>query len=393
MSDIKYIFLVLVIAILGPFASDSYLPSLPQMTEYFQTTETVMQLTVTVFFLGLASFQLLWGPFSDKLGRRKALLLGGLTALVGCVVAMFAWSPTMLNIGRFIQGAGGAANATLCRSVLRDRFSGPRLAQAGGIVGIFFALVPSVAPIVGGFIQEAFDWRANFIFLFFFTLTIVWIIWQFFPESNNNLNHRALHWDQFMGNYKTLLTDKSFLGYTLASSAGFSGLIAYYTISPFLLQNVLLLTPSEYGYSAIVITLGFMAGHLTNAMLVKKLGMNRMLELGFFTMLVGGVLMTIYALMGIVTLTAILAPTLIFIYGSSFTFSNGAAGAIQRFGHIAGSAGAMFGFLQILGTTIISFLISFSSDETGLTLGITFTLMALFAFGLYNVLVTKAQEF
>lgn len=389
MSDLKYILIALIISILGPFASDSYLPSLPQMTEYFNTSENVIQFSITAYFLGLACFQLLWGPFSDKLGRKKALQCGGVIALIGCGIAGLAISPLMLNIGRFIQGAGGAASASLSRSILRDRFTGTRLAQVAGISGIFFALVPSIAPLIGGVIQEFFFWRVNFLFLFVLTASILLFINNQYHESNINLNRRALHWDQIRENYKALLMDKPFLGFMISSTCGFAGIVSYYMVSPFLLQDVLGLTPVEYGLTALTLTIGLMTGHITNTLLVHKVGIKRFIKLGFSFMFLGGVLLISFEMAGILTLYSILIPTLFFVIGAAINFSNCSAGAFQPFGHIAGSAAAMYGFLQVLGTTLISFVVSLADDTTGVPLGITYLLLALLGYSAYIQLVEK----
>lgn len=396
MSDFKFIISVLIVVMLGPFASDSYLPSLPQMTEYFGTNETLIQLSVTLYFMGMGTFQLLWGPLSDKVGRKKALILGGFTALIGCGIAGFASSPWMLNFGRFVQGAGGAANASLGRSTLRDRFNGPRLSQAIGMMGLFFALIPSIAPLVGGLIQQGFGWRANFIFLFLLTLFIILYTWRVLPETHFERNHRALDWDQFIGNYKQLLSDREFWGYTIGSSMAFSGLIAYYTVSPFLLQTVLGMSPAAYGLAALAITGGLMGGHFTNAMMVKRMGIDIMLKFGYSVMLFAGLLFLGWELFYGISIPSVIIATLFYVFGACFAFVNGSVGAIQRFGHIAGSAAAMYGFLQIMGTTIVSLAVAWASDTQGYALSMTYILTSLVAFlslpKRYKTLKTEARE-
>lgn len=387
MSDTRFVLIVFVIAMLGPFASDSYLPSLPQMTEYFGTTANMMQFSITAYFLGLSVLQLFWGPLSDKMGRKHALQLGCITALFGCAICIFAPSPTVLLIGRFIQGAGGAANASLFRAIMRDRFSGKRLAEMSSYVGVFFAVVPSIAPMVGGFVQSAFSWQANFVLLFLLTLFVLFFITKFFEESNKALNQRALHLDQFIQNYKTLLTHKPFLGYIAASCAGFSGIIAYYIVSPFLLQTELGLTPFEYGMSAIFITGGLMMGQLLNTFLINRLGIHKMLLISFSLMLTSGIVMLTLSMMGIFNVAAICVPTLIFIMGSGLAFSNASAGAFQSFGHIAGAAGAMFGCLQIMGTTVVSFVVSMFHDTDGSVLAYTYITLAILGYTGYTLLV------
>ena len=133
------------------------------------------------------------------------------------------------------------------------------------------------------------------------------------------------------------------MGYIIASSAAFSGIIAYYTVSPFLFQDLLGLTPFQYSLTALGLTAGLMTGILSLNDLVPRLGIHKILIASFILMIASGLSLVAMELMGIFTLASVLIPTIFFIVGSGLTFANATAGAFQPFGHIAGSAGALFG--------------------------------------------------
>src|SRR5438034_978775 len=119
MSDLRILVVVLVMAMLGPFAADSYLPSLPDMTKYFFTTDSVMKLTITLYLLGFSVSQLIYGPYSDRFGRRNVILVGMVIAVLGSIFCFLASSITLLIMGRFVQGAGIGVCNSVFRAVMR----------------------------------------------------------------------------------------------------------------------------------------------------------------------------------------------------------------------------------------------------------------------------------
>lgn len=392
MSDRRFIILVFILSFLGPFASDSYLPSLPAMGDAYNASPTQTQLTLTLYFLGFSFPQLIYGPLADRFGRRHALITGYIIALLGSILCTVAPTISWLWVGRFLQGAGVAANGALFRTVLRDKFQGPRLSQMGSYLGLLFALFPAIAPFVGGLVQQLFGWEANFYLFIILNIFVILIAYLFLPETATELNHRALHVKEFSRNYMTLLRHKPFLGYSLATACAFSGLIAYYTLSPYIIQVELGYNPFQYGMTAIAVTFGLLLGHFTNARFVMKKGIDYMIRIGFALMLVGGLSLLFFQSTLPLNLVTLLLPTILFLMGSGLVFGNSTAGAFHPFPRIAGSAGALFGTLQVGGTALTSFIVAMLPNSPH-TLGYTFSALAIIAFlGYYFLILEKKTK-
>ncbi len=392
MSERFFFILLLVIGSLGPFAADSYLASMPAMGDAFQASENQMQLTLSIYFLGYALPQIFYGPLSDKIGRRKTILTGFCISLFGSFMVAFAPTIHWLLAGRLIQGLGVAGQGALFRTILRDRYQGTELARVGAIVGMFFSFLPAIAPVIGGLVQQYLGWEANMYLFVLLNTAVIGITYKYFPETAPSLNHRALHLDQFIKNYTLLLSSPAFIGYALASGSAFSGIIAYFTISPYLLQEHLGLTPLQYGLSSVTIALGLLCGHFVNSRLVVKLGVRTMIQWGFRLMLGGGTLLMLLLFFFPLSIIILLPTVFLYIIGAAIVFGNSTAGAFQPFSKIAGAAGAMFGTLQILFTAAVSALVAMeTSPNQEWLIAITFFMLGLFAYTSYFFLIRKKE--
>lgn len=342
-------FVILLIVVLPHLSTDMYVPSLPSIAEAFSTSPTTVQLSLTTFMAGYSFMHLVYGPLSDRFGRRPSLLTGIALSSVGTALCIFAGSIDLLILGRFIQGIGTAACNAIGRSVVRDVVSGAHLAQVSSYLGMAIVLVLTSAPTLGGFLQYYFDWRAVFVFLLMYTVFVLLLIIRYLPETNRHMNPHALQWREILKSYAILLTSRTFLGYTLCVSCAYAGVIAYATYTPFLMQSVLKLNPKEFGYLAFITGTGIFISFLVNSRMVAKKGIDYMLAVGISSMLISSVVMWIAAHQHIVNVTVIVLPAAFFCMGAGFVFSNAPAGALQPFAKIAGSAGGLFGFLQITG--------------------------------------------
>jgi DHA1 family 2-module integral membrane pump EmrD-like MFS transporter len=366
------IFLSLLIIVVTPFAADSYTPSLPAITKSLHSNTHYMQLTMAIYLLGVALSQLFYGPLSDSYGRRPIILIGLGITFLGSVLCAFATSLTFLLAARFIQGAGAGVCNALYRALLRDCFSGAKMAQAGSYASMFYTRAYSIAPILGGYIEFYYGWRMNFMCISLIILIIFLLLWCLLPETHTTRT-KVNTLKTIFHNYYTLLSSFTFISYTFISSLALSGLIAYYTVAPFLMQNVVGLTAVEFGWMSIGLAAGMFIGQYINARYVIKYGIYKMLHLGVAIMLLSGLIMLSLALHGVINIYSIIFPIGLFSVGAGLVFSNAMAAAFQAFGHIAGSGGAMYGFLQILGTSLTSLFVSTLHTANQLPLAIIFT--------------------
>lgn len=387
-SPARYIFFIIVVlAIIGQAAADMYLPSLPSIVVALHSNKQIIQLTITVYLAGLSASQLIYGPISDAIGRRKIILLGITICFLGSLIAVFATSDWMLIIGRFIQGIGIGGCVALTRAVIRDVFSGIRMAKLGSQLSMVSSLTLAIAPTLGGYLQKYFGWRASFIFLLMYTL-FAWIVtWYFLPETNKKLNPSGLHWRGIFNNYYQLLSHRAFIGFLLCSGLAFSGGIAYATASPFLFQIALKLTPVQYGALAFCIAGSLVVGAFSNVRLISRLRPKRMLQLGAFLMLTSGILMALFRMLDFLNVYVVIIPVMIYTVGASFIFANSVAGAFTPFAKTAGVASAIFGSMQVLVAAITGSVIILLHEHDQLPLAIVYMILGALTLGIIDFLI------
>ena len=386
-----FIVVLVIMCFIGFLASDMYVPSLPVIAKYFATSELMVKLSIASCILGLALSQLLCGTLSDRFGRRRMVLIGLMLSIVGSLVCMFAPSVKVLIIGRFLQGAGFGAGMGIVRTIICDVFRGARLAQVGSYLGLSFALSPAVAPIMGGYLQHWFGWRSIFLFLTLYALFALLVVWLFLPETNKHLDPKATRLHIIKQNYISLLSNSAFLGYSLCTSAALGGLIVYYTISPFLIQNVLGYSPVQYGWLAIFIAFSILAGRVLNVYFVGRLPLQKLLAVGIGLMTLSGITMLVIGLMGVLNIAVVIVPMMLFIIGSGFVLANSMVGALQPFAHIAGAAGAMYGSLQMLGIFLVSTLAASVHTHNQTTLALILTILGGLAWLGYSFTISTAD--
>ncbi len=372
-------FLALMLVTLGQFAIDIYLPSLPSMVLDLNTTKSIVQQTLTYFLVSFAFSQLFYGPISERFGRRIVLLIGLLIFIGGAVGAYLAHSIEFLLIMRLIQGIGiGSANV-LCRAILRDLYHGTELAKKVAFLGILWVLSPVVAPVLGGYIEEWWGWRVNFLFLAIFVF-MIWI-WAFFflPETKDPAKRQSIHPVVIGKNYLTLLLSQAFMGYVLADFFLYGILSSFYVVGPFLLQKVLGLSPVVFGWMMLLISGGYFLGSSLNIRLIHHFPQNRVIKMGVSWILVVSSGMVILAANNILSISVIVLPLCLLFFGIAFIFTNCIGLSLSIFPHLAGSASALWGFLAYLGGALATNIASHFPDKVSFPFSLSILIQCLLA--------------
>ncbi|CAN5211497.1 multidrug effflux MFS transporter [soil metagenome] len=380
--ELQIIFTLAAFCMLIPFGIDGYVPSLPAMTRELGGNIQIMQLTVSLYLLGNVLSQLLCGPISDKFGRRHIILTGLIIGILGCFICIMARGPYGVVLGRLVQGLGmGCCNA-LYRAVMRDIFSGARMAKMASYVSGIYTMAVALAPLCGGYIQTMLNWKANFgLFIVLATLTLIGA-YLFLPETNHRLDSEAIRPHNILHNYRILLSSRTFMGHALCSSMLLAGIIAYFTTSPFLLQNILGLSAAQYGWISMLVALGLMIGNVVNSLLVIRFGIQHLIIVGIVMALLSGCLMLVLATLDILNVASIIVPILLFSIANGFIATNSTAGAFQAFPHIAGTAGALYGAIQIFVALITSLLVVGLDNNNQMPLA-----LILLGIGISNMLI------
>ncbi|MGO2006563.1 multidrug effflux MFS transporter [Vreelandella alkaliphila] len=377
---------------LGPLATDMYLPAMPAMAEALNTGPDRIQLTLSLYMAGFALAQLVCGPISDRFGRRPVMIAG--LSLFLAASLLCAWAPSVewLLVGRFLQAFGGAAGPVLARASVRD-IHGP--IEAGRILSYMastMALAPALAPVVGAGLLLFFGWESVFVVLALYAAVMLAVLIFMLPEPLAKERQQSIHPKTVLANFRLLLTQRAFIGYTLVNAAAFSGLFAYLSGSSFVLIEYLGVAPTLYGVLFTLIVAGFFFGTLVSGRYSHRLGRDRLVTLGSVICATGGVVMAGLATVGVHHPWAVVGPHMVFMLGVGILMPQTMAGALAPNPQCAGAASSLFGFLQMTIAAVVGGLVGQFHDGSSRTMALTIGLMGLLALLSHWLLVRRRKE-
>ena len=376
----------------GPLSTDLYLPSLPTLVTVFGTDIATVQLTLSVFLVGFAVSQLVYGPVSDRFGRRPALL-GGITIyLVASAACALTDDIGGLIVARFFQALGACCGPVVARAVVRDVFGRDRAATVLAYMAMAMTLAPAVGPVLGGVITELFGWRGNFLLLTGFAVMILAATWIMLGETNAHRDENALRPGRMAANYALLLRDRGFLGFMLTVAFTYSGIFSFISGSSFVLIGRLHLTPAQYGASFGVVVLGYALGSFLAGRMSHRKGGPWMIRTGTAVSLAGGLTGAALALADVPHLAAVLTPVFVFMVGAGLTLPNAMAGAVGPYPMMAGLASALVGFVQMSVAAAVGLMVGHLHTGTQLPMMGAIGLVALGAALSYRALVTPPHR-
>ena len=355
--------IIVFMCVVSQFAIDCYIPSFPAIAKILQATESSVQFSITFFLLGSVPVQFIAGTLSDTFGRRPLYIIGITIFVIGCLFCLFASNIHLFLSGRLIQGVGIGCGFALAWACARDMFSGKAFTQFISVIGAITALIPISSPIVGGYIQHYLGWRYVFALLLVMGIILLISLLTLFPETLKNDHKRPLRLQNVCQSYKTLLTSRIFLTNGLSAPFASGAAIIYITITPFLYQHVLNLSPIVFSWVTALVAVGIAVGCIANAKLVEKFGENNLMKFGIGWMFAGILLMLIFALLNFLNLYAILLPMLLVTLSIGFIVPNASSRAMNPFKELAGSAAAMFSGMQMLIFSILSAIAASFHDQ------------------------------
>ena len=300
---------------LPPLSIDMFLPSMPAMVREFQTQPTHIQPAVTLFLMALGAAQLVFGPLSDRYGRRPILLIGLACYALAGLGCLFAPTVGALILARVLQGFAGGSGPSVSRAVVRDIYGEIHAARIMSYMATAIALAPILAPIIGGFLQTYFGWQAVFVVLSALgTLFFFGYLWAV-PETNNMIDPTALNPTRMIANYRDLLSSRQYLGYTFMVAILFWGMFAFITNSSFVLITELSVSPQLYGFCFGSVAVGLMIGAFLSGRLNNRLGSARIIQIGSLIAAGAGLLLLGLKLAGVFSVITIIAPMCLFTIG------------------------------------------------------------------------------
>ena len=345
--------LLLALALLSataPFATDMYLPTLPAVGAEFGAPDSVVQLTLSGFFVGMALGQLMVGPISDVIGRRRLLIAGAIVALLASAIAALSPSIAIFVAARFLQGLGGGACVVLARAMVPDLLSGREAAKTYSLLMAILAIAPAVAPIVGGLLAEPIGWRGIYWVLTGLHAVQLLVVLKIVPETGGQspggqgaTGQRFLA--RVLSNYATVLKSPRFWGFLTAMAFAFASMFCYIAASSFVFQQEFGLSPRGYAAVFALNALGMCVGSFVNSRCIDKLGTKKVMLGGLCLALLGNVLLLIAVLSGAGLVWIILA-LLLCISPNGVIMGNSTAMATGLMRTRAGSVTAVMGFGQ-----------------------------------------------
>lgn len=345
-NSLSLIAMLAAILVVGEMATDMFLSSLPTLAFFFDTSTSRVQLTLSVYLFGFALAQLVYGPVSDRFGRRIPLLAGTALFVVATIGAALSTSIEMLIAFRFVQSLGGAAGYVIALAIIRDMhdrdMAASMLARMGTVIGI----APAIAPVIGGYLLVWLGWQANFVFLAAWAVLVMVLFTLFIEESNRHPDPHALRPRMIARNFGQLMRNRTYLGYTLTMVFAFATFFAFISGAPFVFIEVLGVAPQNFAWLITVQVVGFVAGTMVAGRLTRRIGVERLFEIAVLMAALGGITTGLLPWLGIASITGIIAPMVVFAFAMGIIFPLGTAGAIGPFPHMAGAAAALLGFLQ-----------------------------------------------
>jgi DHA1 family bicyclomycin/chloramphenicol resistance-like MFS transporter len=353
----------------GPLSMDMYLPSTPTIAASLHASQSLVQLTLSGCLAGLALGQLVAGPVSDGLGRKKPLLAGLVAFTVLSVACAAAPDIGALIAFRFLQGVAGAGGVVLSLAIVRDRYTGTELARVLGSLMLVFGLAPVLAPVIGGQILRFTSWRGVFGVLAAIGLLLFLLAW-FLPETLPPERRTPARLHQLAADSRRLVHDRQYVGYTLAITCGNAALITYISALPFIVEDAYHGSPQLFSLFFMINSIGLVAMAQLGARLVKRVPVARVVLLSQLVMAAGAIGFLAAALTGHPPLAALLVPLFFFLAFFGSMRPNATAIALANQGAIAGTASAWVGALPFLLGAFLSPLAGLGGEGAATVAGI-----------------------
>ncbi|AXY58496.1 Bcr/CflA family efflux MFS transporter [Acinetobacter chinensis] len=379
----SWIMLLALLTSLGPLSIDMYLPALPQMATDFGVSTQMMANTLPAYFLGLALGQLIYGPVSDRIGRKKPLYFGlilYITASLLCLMASHEWS---LIAARILQALGGCVGVVIARAAIRDRLDVQASAQAFASMMIVMGIAPVIAPSLGALVLNFFSWHAIFVFLILMGAVCLFCVHFFFKETLVPERRLHLNLNQVLTLYAAILKDPGFRWPMLAGCFTGGAMFCYISSSSAVLMDGYGMSQQHFAIAFGVNAFGIMLFSTLNKKLAGKFGILQRLKTGGAIQMSGAVTLIIAGVLPAAPLWIVMGGLFLAVSGIGFTGPNAMALAMSEQGARAGTASAIMGSFQfacgLMGGVILNFLVWSALFNMGL-------LMLLFiSAGLYAI--------
>lgn len=378
------------LAATAPLAIDMYLPALPAMAESLNRPINQIQQTLTAFMLGYALCQLIYGPLSDRFGRRPVMLFGMMLFSIASLICTLALNLEQLLLARILQALGGGAASVVVTALVRDLYRGEAAARMMSLVVMSMTLAPLLAPLLGGQILLWFDWRTIFLVLTLLGAMLTLVIWLRLPETRKTTTHR-FSMKRMLCDYKNVLCHRQAMGYLLCGSFSTAGMFAFITASPFVYIEYYGVSEALYGLLFGCNIVLMMLLNWVNSRVIMATGLATMIGRASLFQAVVGILL----LMSVMVLDqlVVLFPLLVLFVGAiGLLGANCSAAVVSPFDRTAGSAAALLGTSRFLIGGLMAVAVSLLHDETALPMAMVMSSCGIVGYCCFRFIVRPTIE-
>lgn len=342
--------MLIVLVAVGQMAQTIYVPAMANMAETLNVRSGAIQQVMAAYLMTYGGSQLIYGPLSDSVGRRPVILIGMTIFAVGALIAMFAPSLDILVLGSAVQGLGTGVAGVMARTMPRDLYSGIALRQANSLLNMGILVSPLLAPVIGALLTHLFGWHACFAFLLLLCVGVTASMARWLPETRPIDTPVT----PFLRRYATLLSDGNFVRYLLLLVGALAGIAVFEASCGVLMAGVLGLDGLTVSILFILpIPAAFFGAWFAGR--VQK-SWHTLMWYGVNSCLLAGLLMWVPAWFGVMNIWTLLVPAALFFFGAGMLFPLATSGAMEPYAWLAGSAGALIGGLQNLGSGVVAWL-------------------------------------
>lgn len=345
-----------------PLSIDMYLPAFQNMQSDLRTSYASIELSLSSFFIGMAFGQMIYGPLTDRHGRKLPLMAGMALYAVASLACAFATNVETLIGLRLLQAFGGCAGMVITRAIVRDVFDARRSAEFFSSMTLIFGLAPILAPTIGGFVNHVAGWRAIFLLLGGLNVLCLAAMFIWLPETHHGPS-QPLTARSVLRGYLHLLIDGNFVGYVIPDSMIRAGMFAYIAGSPFVFLELYHLPPQHYGWLFGTNAIGFVAMSQLNRLLLRRWTPTQILTFARYAALTAGLILFVTPTLT-TSVFGVIVPLFTFVASLGLIGPNSAALALANQGHRAGMASALYGTLQWSFAMVSSFAVSRLHNET-----------------------------
>lgn len=346
-APLGLILLLMTMSAIGPVSLNILVPATPGLAAIFDTKVETVQLTLSLYLMGLAISQLMLGPLSDRFGRKPVLLAGLFVTTAASFAAIYSTSIVSLILWRTLQALGASAGLVIGRAIIRDLYSRDRAASMIGLVTTVMVLAPMAAPLIGGVLDTAFGWEYTFVLTGVFAGIV--LIWAYLVLPETRPDHITGGGLRFiLGESRELLRNRRFLGYVLVGAIGTAAFFSFLGGGPHVVVGIMARSSAEFGLWFILASGGFMLGNFITSRVAQRYGIDTMVHVGLLFLLAGAILT--FAICVVVPdggPWTIFIPQIMISFGNGVFLPNCVAGAISVRPQAAGTASGLTGFTQM----------------------------------------------